>query len=212
MIQGAVGQVEAILDKLDDITNASSLVETNTKLMAVCCHPHPQHGGAMGTKVIYTAARSLAGLGIPSLRFNFRGVGQSEGRFDEGKGEQQDLIAAVAWMRQQYPEHDLLLAGFSFGAYISALQATHLKAKGLILIAPPVGRMDFSTITKAAPTSLIIQGDEDELVEVEAVKRWVKTLSTPVEFQIFAKASHFFHGRLLDLRQQIEVFVSQQLF
>ena len=166
----------------------------------------------MGNKVIYTAARSLAALGIPSLRFNFRGVGQSEGCFDDGVGEQQDLVAAVDWLRQKYPEHDLVLAGFSFGAYISALQAANLQAKCLISIAPPVGRMDFSSITQGAPHWLVIQGDEDELVDFKSVKNWVESLDTHIEFSLFTKASHFFHARLLDLRQCIEEFISRQLF
>jgi len=212
MIPGASGQLEAILDQVSETSEVPSVVNQNNQLMAVCCHPHPQHGGAMGNKVIYTAARSLAGLGIPSLRFNFRGVGKSAGQYDEGQGEQQDLIAAVDWMRQQYPEHDLVLAGFSFGAYISALQAANLKAKCLISIAPPVGRMDFSSISQGAPHWLVIQGDEDELVDFEKVKNWVKHLDNKVELNLFAKASHFFHGRLLDLRQCIEDFVSQRLF
>ncbi len=199
-----MGSLEAVLDQ-------AAIEDGFSDFIAVCCHPHPQHGGAMGNKVIYTAARSLAGLGIPSLRFNFRGVGQSEGDYDQGEGEQQDLVAAVAWMRQQFPDKSLILAGFSFGAYISACQARALNSDCLISIAPPVGRMDFSDIKQAAKHWLIIQGDEDELVEVEAVKNWVDSLQQAADLVIFEQATHFFHGRLLDLRQSIESYVTKHL-
>ncbi len=202
LIEGAVGHLEATLDEPDS-------PERNA--IAVCCHPHPLHGGAMTNKVIHTVSRTLAGLGIPSLRFNFRGTGESQGEYDEGKGEQQDLIKAVEWMKEKYPERPLWLAGFSFGSWIAALQAKSLNAKQLISIAPPVNRFSFDEFQVPGCPWLVVQGDADDVVDPEAVFKWLDNLSAKPDVIRMEGAGHFFHGRLVELRDRIEENLGQHL-
>ena len=208
MLTGAIGNIEAIIDHRIDIKNNL----TANGYVAVCCHPHPQHGGAMGNKVIYTASRTLASCGVTSIRFNFRGVGQSDGEYADGIGEQDDLVAVVDWCKQEYPERKLILCGFSFGAYISALQADKLDASVLISIAPPIGRIEFTGFKQPQIPWLIIQGDEDELVDANMVESWSKQFSKPPELVLMPEASHFFHGKLPALRANIESFIQPFLF
>lgn len=195
LIAGDSGHLEATLDQPD-------IPERNA--IAVCCHPHPLHGGAMTNKVIYTVSRTLAGLGIPSVRFNFRGVGKSQGEYDEGRGEQQDLIKVVEWMQQQYPGRPLWLAGFSFGSWIAALQAKKLGAQQLISIAPPVNRFSFDEFQIPDCPWLVVQGDADEVVDPEAVFQWLDDLPKKPEVIRMQGAGHFFHSRLVDLRELME--------
>ncbi|WP_227523888.1 alpha/beta hydrolase [Kangiella profundi] len=195
LIEGDNGDIEATLDQPDS-------PERNA--IAVCCHPHPLHGGAMTNKVIYTVSRTLAGLGIPSVRFNFRGVGESQGEYDEGKGEQQDLIKVVEWMQQKYPGRPLWLAGFSFGSWIAALQAKKLGAQQLISIAPPVNRFSFDEFEIPDCPWLVVQGDADEVVDPKAVFQWLDDLPKQPEVIRMEGAGHFFHSRLVDLRESME--------
>ncbi|MGB0495302.1 MAG: alpha/beta hydrolase, partial [Kangiellaceae bacterium] len=123
MLEGATGQLEAIMDLPQE-----SIDFENSNYLAVCCHPHSLHGGTLTNKVVYTLSRSIASLGIPSIRFNFRGVGKSEGEYDGGIGEQDDLTKVVDWMVQQHPGKKLILGGFSFGAYVSIMAANKLRA------------------------------------------------------------------------------------
>ncbi|WP_417446914.1 alpha/beta hydrolase [Kangiella sp.] len=202
LIDGDAGPIEATLDQPDS-------PERNA--IAVCCHPHPVHGGAMTNKVIYTVSRTLAGLGIPSLRFNFRGVGESAGDYDEGKGEQQDLIKAVEWMREKYPDRPLWLAGFSFGSWIAALQAKKLESQQLVSIAPPVNRFSFDEFAIPDCPWLVVQGDADEVVDPDAVFKWLENLSVKPDVIRMEGAGHFFHSRLVELRELIEENLNQHL-
>ncbi|WP_223669433.1 alpha/beta hydrolase [Kangiella shandongensis] len=194
LISGAVGSIEASLDQPEgDERNA----------VAVCCHPHPVHGGAMTNKVIYTVSRTIASLGIPSVRFNFRGVGRSEGEYDEGRGEQQDLIKVIEWARQEYPDRPLWLAGFSFGSWIAALQAKEQDASQLISIAPPVNRFSFNDFVIPDCPWLVVMGDADEVVDPDAVFGWIEQLEPQPELIKMSEAGHFFHGRLVELRENL---------
>ncbi len=189
-----MGSIEASLDQPEgDERNA----------VAVCCHPHPVHGGAMTNKVIYTVSRTIASLGIPSVRFNFRGVGRSEGEYDEGRGEQQDLIKVIEWARQEYPDRPLWLAGFSFGSWIAALQAKEQDASQLISIAPPVNRFSFNDFVIPDCPWLVVMGDADEVVDPDAVFGWIEQLEPQPELIKMSEAGHFFHGRLVELRENL---------
>ena len=202
LIEGAAGDIEATLDTPEgDERNA----------VAVCCHPHPVHGGAMTNKVIYTVSRTIASLGIPSVRFNFRGVGRSEGEYDEGRGEQQDLIKVIEWARQQYPDRPLWLAGFSFGSWIAALQAKEQGAEQLVSIAPPVNRFSFDDFVIPDCPWLVVMGDADEVVDPQAVFDWIDELSPQPEMIKMEGAGHFFHGRLVDLREELEAALKPNL-
>lgn len=168
--------------------------------IAIICHPHPMHGGTMHNKVVTIIERALGELGLDTLRFNFRGVGKSEGVYDEGNGEGDDLASVVAWARRVRPSDAIWLAGFSFGSYVSLRSAKRLDADALISIAPPVGRWEFDAIELPECPWLVVQGEEDEVVDPQAVFAWVDSLANPPQLVRMPETSHFFHRRLMDLR------------
>ena len=196
-LDGPAGSIEAIL----------SAVESPTAI-AVVCHPHPLHGGAMTNKVTHTLAKALTAQGVTNLRFNFRGVGASEGTYDEGRGETDDLTALVNQLKAAYPELPLLLAGFSFGSWVSSRAAKRLVADAVISIAPPVARFDFSEFTHPDCPWLIVMGEEDEVVSPEEVFYWVDSLAPAPELIRYPETGHFFHGKLIPLREDVEAFIA----
>ena len=197
-IDGPAGAIEAACD--DPEEGALQL-----PIVAVLCHPLPTEGGTMHNKVVTMAARALRECGANTIRFNFRGTGQSAGTFDEGQGESDDLRAVVAYAREKFPSHTLWLGGFSFGAYVS-YKCAHALQPGLLLsIAPPVGRSwRFDDIPHPNCPWIVIQGEEDEIVDAQAVKAWVATLQPQPEFVSMPDTSHFFHRKLMDLRGAIK--------
>jgi alpha/beta superfamily hydrolase len=154
--------------------------------------------------VVTMAARSLRELGASTVRFNFRGVGQSAGSFDHGEGELQDLLAVVQWVRDQRPDDDLWLAGFSFGAYVSLRANDTVLPDALISIAPPAGRWDFDKIVTPVCPWLVIQGENDEIVDPQAVYDWIDTLKRKPDLVRMPDTSHFFHRKLIDLRGALQ--------
>lgn len=178
---------------------------------AVLCHPHPQHGGTMRNKVVTIMERALRESGLATVRFNFRGVGDSEGEFDEGVGETEDLLAVVEWARTVRPDVDLWLGGFSFGAWITLKAAQDLPVRMLITIAPPVERYGFSELMPPNCPWLVIQGDEDEVVSPKAVSNWAETLDKQPKLVVMEGSGHFFHRRLMDLRGLIKNAVQPHL-
>lgn len=175
-------------------------------LTAVVCHPLPTEGGTMHNKVVTMVARALRELGATTVRFNFRGTGQSEGGFDRGVGEQDDLRTVVEWVRAARPGDALWLAGFSFGSYVSLSAAASLQPDALISIAPPVaGRgWDFGSIEIPDVPWLVVQGDADEIVDAEAVYAWIDGIKRKPQLVRMADTSHFFHRKLIDLRGAIQ--------
>jgi alpha/beta superfamily hydrolase len=167
---------------------------------AVICHPHPSFGGTMDNKVVTTLARALQESGMPTVRFNFRGVGASAGAFDEGRGETLDAEAVVAWASARWPGSGLVLAGFSFGAYVAWRLAQSHPPTRLITVAPPVGRFDFSGAVVPACPWLIVQGDADDVVDPQRVIAWARTLAPQPDLIVMPGVGHFFHGRLGELR------------
>jgi alpha/beta superfamily hydrolase len=176
---------------------------------AVVCHPHPQHGGTMHNKVAHTLARSFVRSDFAVLRFNFRGTEGSEGDFDNGVGELDDALAAMAWMRERQPGVPLWLAGFSFGAAISVRAAVASAVDGLVSVAPAIYRFAGNLEGQPECPWLIIQGDEDELVEVDETVEWVDSLDPGPELLVLQGAEHFFHGRLNDLRTAVIEFIAR---
>jgi hypothetical protein len=199
-IAGPAGALEALLE---------APAEAITTGCAVVCHPHPLHGGALENKVTHMLARSFVALGFSALRFNFRGVGESEGSFDEGNGELADVLAAVTWMRDARPELPLWLAGFSFGAAMAVRAAVECEPAGLVSVAPAVSRFAGNFSGQPKCPWLILQGDEDELVDIEETIAWVNKLDPGPELKIFPDTEHFFHGKLIPLRDAVENFVKQ---
>jgi len=171
--------------------------------VAVVCHPHPLQGGAMQNKVAYILARAFNDLGALSLRFNFRGVGASEGSFDAGRGETDDALAAVDWLLQRETGLPLWLAGFSFGAYVALRAQSRRPVQGLVTVAPAVERFEAAAIVDPVCPWLLVQGDADEVVAPKAVLEWAAGRAYPPRIAVLAGAGHFFHGRLNELRDTV---------
>jgi alpha/beta superfamily hydrolase len=201
-IPGPAGLLEA---RLEDPVPAGAA----HAVVGVTCHPHPLHGGTMQNKVVHTCARAMQEAGAATVRFNFRGVGRSAGRYDAGVGELEDALAVVAWARRRFQCDSVWLAGFSFGAAV-ALQAASRGAQPerLITIAPPVGRIITEPVARPDCAWLIVQGDRDELVDVEAVRRWVAAYDPAPELLVLPGAEHFFHGKLVELRSGISQWLA----
>ncbi|MET0581589.1 MAG: alpha/beta fold hydrolase [Pseudoxanthomonas sp.] len=196
-LDGPAGVLEVAVDRPDAEVAA-------LPLSVVLCHPLSTEGGSISNKVVTMAARSLRELGASTVRFNFRGVGQSEGTFDHGNGEIEDLLAVVAWVREQRPDDDLWLFGFSFGAYVSLRANDTVQPDALISIAPPAGRWDFDKIVTPLCPWLVIQGENDEIVEPQAVYDWIETLKRKPDLVRMPDTSHFFHRKLIDLRGALQ--------
>ena len=181
-------------------------------LLVVICHPHPVHGGTMDNKVVTTLMRTYRDLGIHVLRFNFRGIGKSEGFFDNAVGELDDLLAVVAWVRQSLPHVSLILAGFSFGSAIAAQASYQVGVlQHLTLVAPPVERYVYD-LDKQFPCALaVVQGGQDERVVAEGVYEWAAGLQTPTELLRYPDAGHFFHGYLTQLKSDLTEILLRQL-
>jgi len=195
-IPGPAGPLEVLLEAPERPTGPLCLI----------CHPHPQYGGTLDNKVVYSLARAANDLGAVAVRFNFRGVGHSGGQFDQGIGEVADLLAAAAWARTAYPGRALHLAGFSFGSAVALRGHVAAAAASLLLIAPPAG---MGYLDEAAAPQLpwrVIHGDRDELIGLDVVQRWLATLGGTPPLTVLDDADHFFHGRLTPLRDAARAF------
>ncbi len=193
---GRVGRLETVLSQGQG--------EDRHHAVAVVCHPHPLYDGSMHNKVTYTLARTLNQQGVPALRFNFRGVGDSEGVYDQGEGETDDLLALVAQARRLYPGREVWIAGFSFGAYISLRAMGRVDCAHLITIAPPVNFFDFSTLQTPQCPWLLVQGEDDEIVPCEQVVAWAQALQPGPDLVVLPEVGHFFHRKLGLLRAALE--------
>ena len=192
MLPGPAGSLEGLLEVPSEATGVT----------AVICHPHPAHGGAMTNKVAYTLARAANLAGANALRFNFRGVGQSAGSYDEGRGELQDTLAAIDWVRTELSPRRLLLGGFSFGAAMAVAASAERACDALVMVAPPVGRiLDPNTALPEGVPALVVQGGRDELVDPEAVLDWCNRQADGLRVAVLEDADHFFHGQLPALRE-----------
>ena len=176
---------------------------SETRPLAVVCHPHPLYGGSLKNKVVHVLTQTFNSLGLLSVSFNFRGVGESGGRFDGGVGETDDLLAVVSFFRKRYPRAPLWLAGFSFGAYVAARGHIAAEAERLLLVAPPVTLFDFRDVPEIEVPWMVIQGAKDEVIAPAAVAEWVKGRAQRPVFRWMNDADHFFHGRLNRLRDSV---------
>ncbi len=190
-IPGPVGPLQAIVEAPEDVVPGA---------FAVICHPHPLQGGTMTNKVVHTLARACNECGVPSVRFNYRGVGSSAGTYDGGVGETDDALAVIEWARLRWPGVPLWLAGFSFGGGVALRAALRIHAARLITVAPAAAREAPPAQLPACPW-LLMQGDADEVIPANMVLEWVKGLPRQPEIRMFAGAGHFFHGRLIELRE-----------
>ncbi len=188
---GPAGKLELALNHPEGIARGIALI----------AHPHPLQGGTMDNKVAQTLAKTFSALGYLAVRFNFRGVGASEGEFDEGVGEKDDAIAALAFARANLDGADelpVVLAGFSFGSFVQTLVAREVACERMVLIAPAVKRFPVESVPA---TTIVVHGDEDDVVALSDVLAWARPQQLPIV--VFPGCGHFFHGRLPQLQRTI---------
>ena len=200
LIQGPAGQLEVIQE---------AATGEERRAIGIVCHPHPLFGGTMHNKVVTTLAKTFQFLGLNTVRFNFRGVGRSQGEFAHGQGELDDLLAVIQWMQQEHPRREIWLAGFSFGAYIAAKAVTEIPVKRLVTIAPPVQHFPMHTLPPILCPWVLAQGGQDDVVPAEEVLAWAEARTPKPVILEFPEAGHFFHGQLGDLRSRLEAALMQ---
>jgi alpha/beta superfamily hydrolase len=193
-IAGPAGALEVALNLPADTL-------TEPRGIALVAHPHPQQGGTLDNKVAQTLAKTFAALGYLAVRFNFRGAGKSEGVFDDGRGETDDALAALAHARDEFPalaSRAPVLAGFSFGTFVQTRVAHTVSPERMLLIAPAVGRFPGEHVPE---DTVVIHGEEDDVVALRDVFEWARPQQLPVI--VFPGCGHFFHGRLPQLQRTI---------
>jgi alpha/beta superfamily hydrolase len=200
IIQGPAGKLEMAI---------GTPLGTEREAIGIVCHPHPLHGGTMYNKVVTTLAKAFQGLGLMTVRFNFRGVGQSQGEFDHGRGEVDDLLAVVKWLQAEMGHKEIWLAGFSFGAFIAASGAVQLPVKKLVTVAPPVMHFPMRDLPPILCDWVVVQGEKDDVVFPEEVFVWVESRQPPPTILRFPEAGHFFHGQLGELRLRVEAALTK---
>ena len=187
-IAGPAGRIECAVDS-----------PGSSRGIALIAHPHPLFGGTLDNKVVQTLAKAFFASGYCALRLNFRGVGASDGVFDEGRGEIEDFLALAEHARRTYGGGELVLGGFSFGGFVAASVAGQLGPKHLVLVAPAVGRFQVGTV---AAGTLVIHGEEDDVVPLKDALDWARPQQLPIV--VFPGAGHFFHGNLVTLQKLVE--------
>lgn len=207
MINGPEGRLEARYHH-DATPNAP---------IALVLHPHPQFGGTMHNKVVYTIYQVFRQKGFSVLRFNFRGVGRSQGRFDHGQGELSDAAAALDWMQTHNPNaRNCWISGFSFGAWI-AMQVLMRRPEisGFIAVAPPANMCDFTFLAPCPSSGMIIHGARDDLVPEADVATLAQKLQSQrqieIDYRVIKGANHFFEDKVDALENHIESYLSQSL-
>jgi alpha/beta superfamily hydrolase len=189
MIDGPTGPLEVVLNVPDAPLAGIALVT----------HPHSQQGGTLDNKVAQTLAKTFFGLGYGAVRFNFRGVGASGGTFDEGIGETDDALAVLAYAQEALGNSlPIVLAGFSFGAFVQTRVAKRVSARRLVLIGPAVRRF---AVEPVPADTIVIHGEEDDVVPLADVFAWARPQELPIV--VFPGCGHFFHGRLSQLQRVI---------
>jgi len=185
--------------------------------VALLLHPHPQHGGTMNNKVVYTLYHAFVRQGFSALRFNFRGVGRSQGSFARGEGELSDAASALDWLQTYNPNATACwIGGFSFGAWIGMqLLMRRPEIEGFISIAPPANLYDFSFLAPCPSSGMIVHGDKDAVVPHKDVNTLVEKLKTQkgivIEQKVISGANHFFDGKIEALMQSIGVYLDKRL-
>jgi uncharacterized protein len=181
MIEGPAGRIETDINDPGEPRRGIALI----------AHPNPVQGGTKDNKVVTTLAKAFFALGYIAVRPNFRGVGRSEGGYDEGRGETDDLVAAAGYLKHRYGDLEFVLAGFSFGAFVQTQVARRVKPERMVLVGPAVNRFRAATVP---PETLVIHGEHDDVVPLSAVLDWARPQNLPVV--VVPGGEHFFHGRL----------------
>jgi uncharacterized protein len=185
--------------------------------LALVLHPHPMHGGTMNNRITYSMFQAFQRLGFSVMRFNFRGVGRSQGRYDGGIGEISDAAGALDWMQAVNPNHGgLWIAGYSFGAFIGMqLLMRRPEISGFVSVAPPANLYDFSFLAPCPASGLVILGDKDEVVPPESVDKLVQKLTNQrditIEYRPIKGANHFFNEHLEELNERLDDYLDRVL-
>ncbi|CAG9934279.1 alpha/beta hydrolase [Candidatus Nitrotoga arctica] len=196
-IPGPAGKLEVVVH----------IPDVAPRAIAVIAHPLPTVGGTMENKIVTTLAKTFAELGFAALRFNFRGVGASNGEFDNGNGEVDDALTVTRYALSKYGDLPLILSGFSFGGYVQARAAQQLPPRQLVLIAPAVMRYAMPPVPR---NTLLVHGELDEVVSLTDVMQWARPQLLPIV--VLPGAVHFFHGRLDQLKEIVrQNFLGQAL-
>jgi uncharacterized protein len=203
---GPAGRLEAILWR------PAAPVRHLAPLATVVCHPHPLFGGTMHNKVVYQAAKALDALGLPVLRFNFRGVGLSAGEHDRGNGEMDDVRAAIEFLNREFPHAPILLAGFSFGAWVGlrvGCEEPHVRY--LVGMGIPINSTDFSFLQQCEKPKLFLHGSNDQFGDIHKVQSLVGSLSGERKLVIVEDVDHFFFGKLDELNSALQTWLTEQI-
>jgi len=185
--------------------------------IALFLHPHPLHGGTMNNKVVYSLYHAFSNRGFSCLRFNFRGVGRSQGAFSRGEGEMSDAAAALDWLQANNRDApQCWIAGFSFGAWIGMqLLMRRPEIHSFISIAPPANMYDFSFLAPCPASGLVVQGDKDEIVPPESVEKLIEKLrqqkGVTIDHRIVPGANHFFHGAMNEMIDHVGGYVDSSM-
>ena len=189
LLPGAAGSLEVVIND----------PRAGRRGLALIAHPHPLYGGSLDNKVVQTLAKTFFRQGNVAVRMNFRGVGASDGVFDEGQGETQDWLVVAQALRGRFGDLPLILAGFSFGAFVQSRVAEHLQPQRLVLIAPAVGRFQMAAVPEH---TLVVHGEQDDVVALADVLDWARPQSLPVV--VLPGTGHFFHGKLAELARILQ--------
>jgi uncharacterized protein len=201
-LPGPAGRLEAML---------WTTTPTSPNIVAIVCHPHPLFGGTMHNKVVFQAAKALHRRGIPVLRFNFRGTGQSEGEHDKGRGEQDDVRTGLDFLAAEFPARPILLAGFSFGSWVGLrVGCEDLRVSDLVGLGIPVNSIDLSYLRECTKPKLFIQGGNDQFGSVEKVDALFNALPEPKKLVIVENADHFFTGKLDQMTAALGAWVDER--
>jgi alpha/beta superfamily hydrolase len=185
--------------------------------IALLLHPHPQHGGTMNNKVVYALYQSFVRRGFSTLRFNFRGVGRSQGQFDNGPGELSDAATALDWAQTYNPNAQTCwIAGFSFGAWVGMqLMMRRPEISGFISIAPPASTHDFSFLAPCPASGLILHGDKDDMIPQSSVDKFAQKLqkqkNIEIDYRTIKGCDHFFQNHLKDMHDNVEEYLDKTL-
>ncbi len=184
--------------------------ESSPRLAALVCHPHPLHGGTLHNKVVFRAAKAALQSGLPTLRFNFRGAGLSQGKFDEGIGEGDDVRAGLDYLETRIPQKPVCLIGFSFGAWVGlAVGAVDSRVRALAGLGLPTASLDFDFLRAVSKPKLIIQGTEDQFGARAEVQALFASLAEPKRLHWVDGVDHFFAGKLEEVQTVLHEFLQE---
>ena len=188
-----------------------TVADADPPMAALVCHPHPLFGGTMHNKVVFQVARAMHDLGLPVLRFNFRGAGLSEGVHDEGRGEHGDVRAALDWLAEKFPAKPIVLAGFSFGAVVGLdVGCEDDRVRELVGLGLPVNRNDMAFLRDCAKPRLFLHGSEDQYGDVDKLREFVASLPEPKRLVVVPGVDHFFTGKIEEVGRAVREWMTDR--